>query len=147
MGRDRETESMGQPQSRKSGRTATRPNKRIHRADIKTKHHRRDVDQIHGDMDPEAYNRLVNQAEDVDLPGLGQFYCVESARHFATAKDLAAHKKSKVYKRALKNLKEPKYTQAEAEAAAGLGSGSSTTKHGRPASALEQLRQMRDSKN
>ena len=57
---------------------------------------------------------------DDDLPGGGQFYCVETATHFVDAKALADHKKSRYYKRRCKELKEEKYTQATAEWAAGM---------------------------
>ena len=57
---------------------------------------------------------------DDDLPGGGQFYCVESAKHFADAKGLADHKKSRYYKRRVKELKEERYTQGMAEWAGGM---------------------------
>ena len=57
---------------------------------------------------------------DPDLPGGGQFYCAETDRHFMDAKSLAAHKKTKAYKKQLKLLKEKQYTQAEADEAAGM---------------------------
>ena len=56
---------------------------------------------------------------DEDLPGGGQFYCKETDRHFINAQALAAHKKSKRYRRALKQLREKIYTHDEADAAAG----------------------------
>lgn len=55
-----------------------------------------------------------------DLPGCGQFYCPETARHFIDAKALEDHKKTKFYKRRLKQLKEEKYTQSTAEWASGI---------------------------
>ena len=57
---------------------------------------------------------------DDDLPGGGQFYCVETGKHFADAKALADHKKSRYFKRRCKELKEEQYTQASADAAAGM---------------------------
>lgn len=90
-----------------------------------TKMRKVDVDQIQDELrsqEPKA--RAVadkRTAFDPDLPGGGQFYCVETGRHFATAHDLAAHKKTKGYKKRLKILREKQYTQAEADAAAGLG--------------------------
>mmetsp|Transcript_17844 Transcript_17844/g.24752 ORF Transcript_17844/g.24752 Transcript_17844/m.24752 type:complete len:123 (-) Transcript_17844:214-582(-) len=57
---------------------------------------------------------------DDELPGGGQFYCVETGKHFMNAKALADHKKSRYYKRRCKDLKEEKYTQGEAEWASGM---------------------------
>ncbi|KJE95932.1 hypothetical protein CAOG_06321 [Capsaspora owczarzaki ATCC 30864] len=56
----------------------------------------------------------------MDLPGLGQFYCVACARYFIDELSLNVHFKSKVHRRRLKELKEPAYTQEDAEAAAGM---------------------------
>ena len=44
----------------------------------------------------------------------------KTARHFADAKALVDHKKSRYYKRRCKELKEEKYTQASAELAGGM---------------------------
>ena len=52
---------------------------------------------------------------DEDLPGLGQFYCLETDRHFMSQKDLDNHKKSRAYKRRLKDLAQKQYTQDEAD--------------------------------
>jgi len=67
----------------------------------------------------EAGEKIPKPKFDEDLPGGGQHYCVETDRHFINAAALAAHKKSKKYRRALKRLREKAYTQDEAEAAAG----------------------------
>lgn len=64
--------------------------------------------------------RRVEFEIDLDLPGLGQHYCVQCARHFISGKVLAAHKRTKPHKARLRELKEKPYTQAEAEAAAGM---------------------------
>jgi bud site selection protein 20 len=42
------------------------------------------------------------------------------SKHFADAKALEDHKKSRYYKRRCKELKEEKYTQEEAERAGGM---------------------------
>ncbi|GBG27563.1 Zinc finger protein 593-like [Hondaea fermentalgiana] len=83
---------------------------------LATKHRTRDVDQIQDDIAKGG----VNFEYDPDLPGGGQFYCVETGRHFISADALAAHKKTKPYKKRLKELAEEQYTQAEAEAGAGI---------------------------
>ena len=56
---------------------------------------------------------------DDDKPGLGQFFCRETGRYFIDAEALAKHKKTKFYKKRLKQLKEKIYIQEEAEFAAG----------------------------
>lgn len=55
------------------------------------------------------------------MPGLGQHYCIECARYFDSSQALLVHKKGKVHKRRLKNLREEPYTQEEAEAAVNIG--------------------------
>jgi len=55
-----------------------------------------------------------------ELPGGGQFYCIETAKHFIDAKALADHKKTRYFKKRAKELKEEKYTQGFAEWAAGM---------------------------
>ena len=89
------------------------------------------------DLLPENKAQLENQPLDETLPGLGQHYCVEvsvcfpplspshfpfqCARYFESDVALSGHKKTKVHRRRLKDLKQPAYTQAEADAAVGLG--------------------------
>ena len=46
---------------------------------------------------------------------LGQFYCIETGRHFQDAEGLANHKKSRAYKRRLLDLAQKQYTQDEAD--------------------------------
>lgn len=84
----------------------------------------KDVDQIQDELELEQQtgvavtDRLV-PAYDDDLPGGGQFYCVETGRHFISQKALDDHKKTKFYKRRLKQLAAEKYTQGTAEWASG----------------------------
>jgi len=82
----------------------------------------RAIDQIHDDLsDTRKADKLRNaQPIDMDLPGLGQFYCVECARYFISSIVLSQHTKTKKHKNRLKELKEKPYSQAEAEAAAGM---------------------------
>ncbi|KAL7541772.1 hypothetical protein ACHAXR_011206 [Thalassiosira sp. AJA248-18] len=83
----------------------------------------KDTDQIQDEIEKSALPGAppANKFEyDDDLPGGGQFYCVETGKHFADAKALADHKKSRYYKRRCKELKEEKYTQEVAEMAAGM---------------------------
>ncbi|KAG9034793.1 Bud site selection protein 20 [Tulasnella sp. JGI-2019a] len=88
----------------------------------KTKRREKDIDQIQlVDLDPKHRAKLEAQPLNVDLPGLGQHYCVECARYFETDVALKGHWKTKVHKKRLKELKEPAYTIEEAERAGGLG--------------------------
>ena len=86
-----------------------------------TKRRDRDVDQVFDDIKrAEALGPQVIPFDD-DLPGCGQFYCVETARYFVDQKALDDHKKSRAYKRRVKELKEETpFTQKDAEAAAGM---------------------------
>ena len=85
-------------------------------------HRAKDTDQIQDELEKSAETGIpVGKFEyDDELPGGGQFYCVETGKHFADAKALADHKKSRYYKRRCKELKEEKYTQSTAEMAAGM---------------------------
>ncbi|KAM3726337.1 Zinc finger protein [Dirofilaria immitis] len=57
---------------------------------------------------------------DLDLPGGGQFYCIECTRCFIDEKSLSSHRSSKVHRQRLKRLGELPYTQREAEESVGL---------------------------
>ncbi|KAH8595170.1 zinc finger protein [Bisporella sp. PMI_857] len=87
----------------------------------KTRRRLRDLDQIKEDLRSPKHlqqHKATKAAE--DLPGLGQFYCVECAKWFETEKSLVAHRKGSTHKRQVKALKAEPYTQKEAEAAIGL---------------------------
>jgi len=81
----------------------------------------KDIDQIQDEIE-KAHEREKPITFDYDdeLPGGGQFFCVETSLHFIDAKALADHKKSRFFKRRVKALKEEKYTQESAELAAGM---------------------------
>ena len=84
-------------------------------------HRAKDTDQIQDEIEnAEKKGKAITFEYDDSLPGGGQFYCVETAKHFADARGLADHKKSRYYKRRCKELKEEKYTQASAEWASGM---------------------------
>jgi len=69
-----------------------------------------------------ALPRTARQPQDEDLPAGGQIYCVETARYFINEQALAAHKKTKGYKRRCKELRGQRpHGQADAETAAGKG--------------------------
>lgn len=81
-------------------------------------HRAKDTDQIQDEIEKGANSIKVSYND--ELPGGGQFYCIETGMHFIDAKALADHKKSRYYKRRCKELKEEKYTQESAEFAAGM---------------------------
>lgn len=81
----------------------------------------RDIDQIQDELEKaEEKGKPIAFEYDDELPGGGQFYCAETGKHFIDAKALADHKKTKFYKRRVRELKHEKYTQGVAEWAAGM---------------------------
>mmetsp|Transcript_48472 Transcript_48472/g.94742 ORF Transcript_48472/g.94742 Transcript_48472/m.94742 type:complete len:125 (+) Transcript_48472:26-400(+) len=109
-----------------TGQTTRKPRSQAKKKGYKRKtwlcNRARDTDQIQDDIEKaERTGRPADQiAYDDDLSGGGQFYCVETGKHFTDAKALADHKKSRYYKRRCKDLKEEKYTQDVAEWAGGM---------------------------
>jgi len=85
---------------------------------LATKNRSKDIDQIQDEFEKGMHTTAP--PFDEDLPGGGQFYCAETGRHFVDAHALEDHKKSKPYKKRLKDLKEEKYTQALADLGAGV---------------------------
>lgn len=88
-------------------------------------HRDKDIDQIQEELERTKNNDGASSQPsgadyDDDLPGGGQFYCAETGKHFISARALADHKKSRFYKRRIKDLKDDKYSQATAEWAAGM---------------------------
>lgn len=104
----------------------------------KTRRKTRDLDQIHCDLqDPKHLSQYKDTKAAEDLPGLGEFYCIECAKWFEAEHNLAAHRKGKPHKRRfvvtlrrsrptiltedrLRQLKEGPFSQKESEAAIGL---------------------------
>jgi len=87
----------------------------------KTRRRKRDIDQIIADLrSPKHLEQHKNTKAVEDLPGLGQWYCIECAKWFEGENSLVAHKKGKNHKRRVKALQDEPYTQKEAEAAIGL---------------------------
>ncbi|CAF9915005.1 MAG: Bud site selection protein 20 [Heterodermia speciosa] len=116
---------------------------------VKTKRMTRGLDQIYADLRSDkhlAQYKNLKPAE--DLPGLGQFYCVECAKWFEGEHSLVQHRKGKPHRRRyglffsvlqpdaqtfadssrLRALKDEPYTQKEAEAATGLRTDNSSRK-------------------
>lgn len=57
---------------------------------------------------------------DDELPGGGQFYAIETGKHFIDAKALADHKKTRAYKKRVKEVKDERYSHASADWASGM---------------------------
>ena len=94
----------------------------------KTRRKTRDIDQRHADLASQKHLQdHVTQYAKEDLPGLGQWYCVECAKWFESETNYVKHAKGKPHKRRVRQLREQPYSQKEAEAAVGL-----TTDNGRP---------------
>ncbi|KAK4683785.1 bud site selection protein 20, partial [Tremellales sp. Uapishka_1] len=91
----------------------------VHRA-ARTRVRTRDLDIIQNDMKPENREAMLNQPIDEEKPGLGQHYCLECAKYYESNVALVMHKKSKVHRRRLKELKEPAYTVEESKAGLGV---------------------------
>ncbi|PVH76011.1 zinc finger protein [Cadophora sp. DSE1049] len=93
----------------------------------KTRRRLRDLDQIHLDIaDQKHLLQHKNSKAPEDLPGLGQFYCVECAKWFESEHSMITHRKGSTHRRQVKALKAEPYTQKEAEAAIGLRTDNGT---------------------
>ncbi|KAF4622674.1 hypothetical protein G7Y89_g14349 [Cudoniella acicularis] len=87
----------------------------------KTRRRLRDLDQISADLrSPKHLEQHKSLKAAEDLPGLGQYYCVECAKWFESEHSQATHLRGSTHKRRVKALKDEPYTQKEAEAAIGL---------------------------
>ncbi|KAM0793865.1 C2H2 finger domain protein [Usnea florida] len=87
----------------------------------KTKRRTRDLDQIHADIRSTKHlNQQKSAKPATELPGLGQFYCLECAKWFEAEHGLLQHRKGKNHKRRVRALRLEPYSQKEAEAAVGL---------------------------
>ncbi|ETN46218.1 uncharacterized protein HMPREF1541_00402 [Cyphellophora europaea CBS 101466] len=88
---------------------------------VKTRRHTRDLDQVKADLkSPKHLAQHKDSKAAEDLPGLGEFYCVECAKYFSDSHNLNEHRRGKVHKRRVKDLKAEAHTQKLAEAAVGL---------------------------
>ncbi|UZJ51880.1 hypothetical protein CBS101457_001200 [Exobasidium rhododendri] len=90
----------------------------------RTRARKLDHDQIQSNLEDNKKYEALTQPDhlDIDLPGLGLFYCVECDRHFPSQVDKDVHSKSKLHKRIAKRMREEKaYTVEESYLAAGVG--------------------------
>lgn len=95
----------------------------------KTRRYTRDLDQIHADVALERHLEQYTETKAAEeLPGFGQWYCIECSKWYESELNFTAHKKGKPHKRRVKQLKEEPYSQAEAEAAVGLTTDNGKTK-------------------
>lgn len=66
----------------------------------KTRRFTRNVDQIQADLADEKHLKQYTDTKAVeDLPGLGQWYCVECSKWYESQTNYDAHKKGKPHKR------------------------------------------------
>ncbi len=66
----------------------------------KTRRHLRGLDQVKADIqDPKHLAQYKATRDNVDLPGLGQYYCVECAKWFEDDNAVTTHLKGKNHKR------------------------------------------------
>eukprot|EP01123_Difflugia_compressa_P001143 TRINITY_DN11301_c0_g1_i1.p1 TRINITY_DN11301_c0_g1~~TRINITY_DN11301_c0_g1_i1.p1 ORF type:complete len:130 (-),score=35.40 TRINITY_DN11301_c0_g1_i1:27-416(-) len=70
-----------------------------------TKRRKKDVDEIYFDLQPIGVAKIKNRPPDIDLPGMGNFYCVPCARYFVTEAIMQEHQKSKPHKKRVKIFK------------------------------------------
>lgn len=88
----------------------------------KTRRTTRGLDQVHADVASKKHlQQYVDTKAPEDLPGFGQWYCVQCAKWFESETNFVKHGKGKPHKRRVRQLREEPYTQREAEAAVGLG--------------------------
>jgi len=91
------------------------------RTRTKTRRYVRDIDQVKADLfNTKHLMRYTTSKPKEDLPGLGQWYCIQCAKWFESENSLTTHRKGKGHRRRIKALKDEPYTQKEADAAIGL---------------------------
>lgn len=89
---------------------------------IKTKRLTRGLDQVKADLANPRHLQIYHSTKAAeDLPGLGEFYCIECAKWFEGEHNLAGHRKGKNHKRRVKELKEEAHSQKMADQVVGLG--------------------------
>jgi len=109
-----------QPQARKR-RFISRHKSRLRKTKNYRKNNLKDLDEVHDTIKKEIQEEPQKLEHNDDLPGAGQWYCTECSRFFIDEETLEGHKRSKLHKKRVKDMKDTPYSQAEADAAAGLG--------------------------
>jgi len=94
----------------------------------KTKRRTRDLDQIKADLANQKHlSQYHSTKSPEDLPGLGEWYCIECAKWFEGEHNLVVHRKGKIHKRRVRMLKDEAHSQKAAEAAIGLSTDNGRT--------------------
>ena len=83
---------------------------------MKTKRFVKHNDQRYEDLKPEKAAAIRAQPLDEDLPGLGQFYCIECAKYFVNAEGKRTHESTRQHKKQVKELQTKPYDLKEAAA-------------------------------
>lgn len=66
----------------------------------KTRRYKRAIDQVHDDVkDAKHLAQYKDTKLAEDLPGLGQYYCIECAKWFEAENNLLQHRKGKPHKK------------------------------------------------
>lgn len=104
---------MGKPQRRrKNGQTKNKYFSRLN----KQKNVGGFEDLIYENLnDPAKVEAIKTRDADINLPGLGQFYCVTCDKYFVDKNALIVHMKTKEHKRRVKTMKVKPYDHKEAE--------------------------------
>lgn len=78
----------------------------------------RDLDQVKADLATKKHlSQYRSTKATEDLPGLGEWYCIECAKWFEGEHNLVAHRKGKNHKRRVRVLRDEAHSQKAAEAA------------------------------
>eukprot|EP01108_Squamamoeba_japonica_P010256 TRINITY_DN9915_c0_g1_i1.p2 TRINITY_DN9915_c0_g1~~TRINITY_DN9915_c0_g1_i1.p2 ORF type:complete len:156 (+),score=22.78 TRINITY_DN9915_c0_g1_i1:42-470(+) len=71
------------------------------------------IDEIYDEINTPKWEEVRQRTRvkplNEDLPGLGQYYCMQCARHFISVTALETHNKSKSHKRRVRDLRSKPY--------------------------------------
>jgi hypothetical protein len=68
------------------------------------KRRKKDLDEVYNDLQPAGLVKIKNRPPDLDLPGMGLYYCIPCARYFMSEEILNKHHNSKLHKKRVKKL-------------------------------------------
>ena len=88
---------------------------KIYHKIMKAKRFVKHNDQRFEDLKPENMEKMLHQPMDENLPGLGQFYCIECAKYFVSTIAMNCHQKTRQHKKQVKDLKTQPYNLKEAK--------------------------------